>query len=228
MSPAAPPLPDLADFFPAGVECEAQAVRMPAAEETTPAERACVAGAAPKRQREFLSGRIAARRALARLGITACELLPDPAGGPRWPPEVVGSISHSGALCLAAVAPRAQLAGLGVDCEPDDPLDAALWPRIITPAELAWIGRQPEAERGRWVRLFFSAKEAAYKYQHPLTRNFVGFQELTLILDPPAGTFALRSHPRVPELDEARGAWRRSAGQLVSWVAGGGLRTGSR
>lgn len=202
-----------------------QPVRMPGEDETTAAERSCVARAAPKRQREFLSGRAAARQALARLGRHGHDLLVSPTRAPRWPPEVVGSISHCGAVCLAAVALRTQLSGIGVDCEPDAALDASLWPRICTPTELDWMRSQPEAERGRWARLIFCAKEAAYKYQHPLTQSFVGFQAVSIILEPRTESFRIHSEPRIHVLNEARGSWRRSDGLVVSLVVAAGTST---
>lgn len=225
---------ELEGFFPATVEFELQPVRLPDESETTAAERGCVAQAVLKRQREFLSGRAAARQALARLGIHGHDLLVSPSRGPLWPPGVVGSISHSGDVCLAAVALSAQLPGIGVDCAPDAALDELLWSRICTPVELDWIRLQPEPQRGRWARIFFCAKEAAYKYQQPLTLGFLGFQDLTLGMDPQTksfsmqleGRFSNRSGEAFPGLDpgtllqSARGSWRLTAGHVIGLVHG--------
>jgi len=208
---------DLAGFFPPGIEFELQPVRLPEPSETSAAERALVAGAAPKRQREFLSGRAAARAALARLGVAAHDLLSGGAREPLWPQHLTGSISHTDEFCLVAVAPRARCAGLGLDCEPDEDLAEPLWQRVCTPAERAWLREQPAEQRGRRARLLFCAKEAAYKYQQPLTRSFLGFQELSVSFGAPAESFAL--HPAAPgPLQEARGQWRRAAGLLVCLV----------
>ncbi len=208
---------DLAGFFPPGIEFELQALRLPEPSETSAAERAFVAGASPKRQREFLSGRAAARAALARLGVAAHDLLPGGAREPLWPPGMTGSITHTGRFCLVAVAPRARCVSLGLDCEPDEDLAEPLWQRVCTPVERSWLREQPAEGRGRWARLIFCAKEAAYKYQHPLTRSFLGFQELSVSFDAPTESFGL--HPAAPgPLQEARGRWHRTAGLLVCLV----------
>lgn len=208
---------DLAGFFPPGIEFELQPVHLPSESETSPAERALVKGASPKRQREFLSGRAAARRALARLGVEAYDLLSGSAREPIWPPQLIGSISHTAEFCIVATAPRARVTALGLDCEPDDDLDEGLWARVCTPAEREWLWEQESEYRGRWARLIFCAKEAAYKYQHPLTHAFLGFQDLSVIPDAREQTFTLQ--PKVPNpLKDARGSWRRAAGLLVCLV----------
>lgn len=151
---------------------------MPSVEETTARERAQVATAVAKRQREFLTGRVAARRALARLGVPVLELEVGPRRAPQWPPEVVGSIAHSAEWCLVAVARRNLVGGLGLDVEPARPLAAELWPRICTPGEQEWIAAQPQAERGLWALRYFCAKEAVYKCQFPRSGRFLGFHEV--------------------------------------------------
>lgn len=126
--------------------------------------------AVPKRLAEFSAGRAAARKALgAQLAI--------PHGADRapvWPAGVVGSISHSGSDCLAAVT-RA-LRGLGLDIEPDLPLEEGLWPAILTGPEREFVMAQ--AEPGRAAMAIFSAKEAAYKAQYPLSRQVFGFERM--------------------------------------------------
>jgi 4'-phosphopantetheinyl transferase EntD len=226
---------ELAGFFPAEVEFEVQAIRMPAEDETTPAERLCVAHTVPKRRREFLSGRAAARAALARLGIQGYDLLPQASRSPVWPEGIVGSISHGDELCIAAVAPHGRLTGLGVDCEPLQALEEPLWDRICTPGELQWILRQPLAERGIWARHFFSAKEAAYKFQHPITQTFLSFHDISVSFDPGAGkAFQIRGETQLSAggnatpglrqagllLQAAHCSWRRAAGQVISLVYG--------
>lgn len=149
-----------------------------------PEEQALIRGAAPKRRREFAAGRRCAREALARLGHPGIPLLRNADRSPQWPPGIVGSISHSGALCVAAVAQRACFAALGVDVEAGTALAQRLWRRICTPAELEELKRvAPESERGGIVRLVFSAKEATYKAVHPLIGTAFGFHDLEIGID---------------------------------------------
>jgi 4'-phosphopantetheinyl transferase EntD len=172
-----------------------------------------VAEAAEQRRREFLSGRAAARRALARLGVHGHDLLVGEARAPRWPPGIAGSISHGGGVCVAAAALRERHAGIGVDCEPDEPLAEKLWPRIATAAELDCLARLPAEQRGNWARRLFCAKECYYKYQRPQTGRFLGFDDVEIDFDEGIRGFTVRD--RTARGAPVRGGWRRSAGRIV-------------
>ena len=162
-----------------------------------PEERALIRGATPKRRREFAAGRRCAREALAQLGHSGVPLLRNADRSPQWPAGIVGSISHSGALCVAAIAQRAFFAGLGVDVEAGAALAQRVWRRICTPAELDELERvAPASERGRIVRLVFSAKEATYKALHPIVGTAFGFQDVEIRID-------WERHRFVPRLADA-------------------------
>jgi 4'-phosphopantetheinyl transferase EntD len=149
-----------------------------------PAEAACLGRSVAKRQQEFAAGRLCARRALAELGITDFALLAASDRLPVWPASIVGSITHTSGLCAAVAAPRSLFQALGVDSEIAGNVGAELWPKICVPAELAWIESQPPERRASAAALVFAAKEALYKSQYPLTREWLGFEDLTLT---PAG-----------------------------------------
>lgn len=144
-------------------------------------------GAVPARLAEFSAGRAAARMALAELGLPAIAVPHGADRAPVWPPGVAGTITHSATACLAAVSRSAR--GLGLDLEPDAPLDPALWDTVLLPAEAAFVAEGPDA--GRNAMLVFSAKEAVYKAQYPLTRLLFGFDRLALTPLPPQA-FAAR------------------------------------
>lgn len=182
----------IGELFDDGV-CTASCPVTEVEEDLLPDERLLVARAVAKRRREFAAGRRCARRLLAQLGHPGVPLLRNDDRTPRWPDELVGSISHCAALCVAAVARRSSLAALGVDVEPDAALEPPLWSRICTPAEIErLLGTAPAAERGRIARLVFSAKEATYKAVHPLAGGGFGFQDVELAIDWQAGRFTPR------------------------------------
>jgi 4'-phosphopantetheinyl transferase EntD len=110
------------------------------------AEERAVGTAGSRRRAEFTAGRLCARMALARLGIPAAPILPGPAGEPRWPAGVVGSITHCPGYRACAVAWAADLAAIGIDAEPDQDLPGDLAEVVATPAELAWIRRRAAAD----------------------------------------------------------------------------------
>lgn len=145
-----------------------------------PEEAAAVAKAIPQRRGEFAAGRLCARRALAALGLGD---RPIPAGADRapvWPAGVVGSITHTSGFTAAVVAARPRFASLGLDVEGEENLKRELWPRICTAPELTWLETVPDTSRAVAATLVFSAKEAFYKCQYPLTGMRLGFEDACL------------------------------------------------
>lgn len=160
----------------------------------------------PKRLAEFRAGRAAAREALAALG------LPDraiPAGADRapiWPMGVHGAISHSDRLCLAVVGWQRRI---GLDLEPATPLEADLRGTILIGAEMG------ASDLG--AKLIFSAKEAVYKAQYPLTRQIIGFESVCVTLTP--GHFTAQFLQDVGPIAKGRqvqGRWSDVAGHFLT------------
>jgi enterobactin synthetase component D len=145
-----------------------------------PEEARSVERAVPKRRKEFAAGRQCARRALAELGLLDVAVLAAPDRQPIWPPEIIGSITHTAGLCAAVVSPSARLASIGVDTEICGAVKPELWPTICVAEESAWIGSLAPAERAAAVTLLFCGKEAFYKCQYPLTAERLGFDDVCL------------------------------------------------
>jgi len=146
------------------------------------AEQKLVARAVPSRQREFAAGRACARALLARLGFEPAALLRASDSAPLWPRGAIGSIAHDGRRCAVAVARAGQFSSLGLDIEPDEPLEDELWPELFLPRELATLAACSRQERGRVARVLFSAKECVYKCTHALVRATLGFQDVEIVL----------------------------------------------
>jgi 4'-phosphopantetheinyl transferase EntD len=190
-----------------------------------PEEQALVARAVESRRREFAQGRACARRALAALGVASTgPLLAGPDREPLWPSGVVGSITHDRELSVAVVATALRYAGLGVDVEPDEPLEPAVAERIWSDAEAASAARAAVVPPESAAKLVFSIKEAVYKCQFPLTGSYVGFGGVSVELSD--GTFAAFFSEAVGPLPARypfRGRWRRAAGKLLAsaWIERG-------
>lgn len=167
-----------------------------------PEEEALIVRAIDKRVREVRASRHAVRRALARLGLPAAAIGHDSERAPVWPAGVVGSISHTRDLCAVAVARRGHVTSVGLDVERAEALSDALVARVCTPCEIAALARHGDV--ARLAKIVFSAKEAFYKAQHPLTRRFLGFQdvelELELELEPGNGRFVVILNVDAPPL----------------------------
>lgn len=145
-----------------------------------PSERRCVSEAVEKRRGEFAAGRLCARAALAVLGYEPVPLLVGPDRTPIWPAGVVGSITHTEGYCVAVAAPATRYAAIGVDAERVTAMDPSVWTSVLRPEELAGIKDLDEIRQLQTSTVIFSAKEAFYKCQYPLTRRWVGFDEVTV------------------------------------------------
>lgn len=170
-----------------------------------PEEASAIAKAIPKRQLEFTAGRVAARRAMAGLGLPPAPILMARDRAPVWPPGLVGSISHCDTACVAAVAPVALLHSIGIDIETAIPLAPELWDIVLSPSEYIWLKQQPAVTRGILAKRIFSAKEAVYKAQYPLTGQMIGFGAVAITPNPDASTFtATFTLPYLPPLPNGR------------------------
>ncbi len=163
-----------------------------------PQERIIVENAVEKRQREFATARMIARQLLAEFGVYRYPLLNDDDRVPIWPTDLLGSISHCNECCLVAVQRKNNgPINIGVDIEPDDPIDADLWPAFATEHELRWIKSQNNSNSGRMAHLLFSAKEAVYKCVFPITRKFIEFHDVEIECDLDANVF----YPTIRDLE---------------------------
>ncbi|GAA2612250.1 4'-phosphopantetheinyl transferase family protein [Streptomyces tubercidicus] len=193
--------------------------------EMFPEELAQVANAVPKRQREFGTVRGCARRALAELGFPPAPLLPGPNREPQWPAGVVGAMTHCAGYRAVAVARAAEVRTIGLDAEPNLPVnDPGVVDLVTLPEERTQLRRlaalQPEV---CWDRLVFSAKESVYKAWFPLTRRWLDFEEALLTLDPTNATFTAQLLVPGPvvdgrELTEFSGKWLVGSGFVVTAV----------
>ncbi|TDE35586.1 4'-phosphopantetheinyl transferase family protein [Antarcticimicrobium sediminis] len=187
-----------------------------------PQERAALSGARPARLREFDAGRAAARRAMVQLGAPPAPVLHGADRAPIWPEGLVGTITHGAGACLAALAYRRDMQALGLDLEEAAPLEPDLFETICTGAELNHLAALPPDQRGLRAKLIFSAKEAAYKAQYPLSHTLFDFQTLEIDIDTDApGQFSARFLRAIaPFAAESRlsGRYAIGGGRIVTAV----------
>jgi 4'-phosphopantetheinyl transferase EntD len=155
-----------------------------------PGEEDLVANAVAVRRREFVTARRCAREALVRLGHPPVPIRPGARRDPQWPPGVVGSITHCAGYRAAAVAPRSDLAGLGIDAEPHAPLPDGVVDDVAGAGERAALAELARSEPAvHWDRLLFSAKESIDKAWYPLCGRWLGFEDVRLDIAAGHGTF---------------------------------------
>jgi len=187
-------------------------------------EQAVVAGAVEKRRQEFAAVCWCARRALARLGYPPGPILPGDRGQPIWPTGIVGSMTHCLGYAAAAVARCAETASIGIDAEPNQPLPDGVLEEISLPQEQVWIDELAPDRRGVcWDRLLFSAKESVYKTWFPLARQWLGFEDVRISVDPSGESFSARLLMPAPVVDgmpltELTGRWAVAEGLVVTSI----------
>ncbi|MCA1675715.1 MAG: 4'-phosphopantetheinyl transferase superfamily protein [Actinobacteria bacterium] len=211
-------------ILPAEVAC-AEAFDDPPEAVLYPEEEAVISRAVDKRRREFRTVRHCARRALRELGIPPVALLPGERGMPQWPPGVVGSMTHCAGYRAAAVARSRDLLTVGIDAEPHDVLPRDVLGYVALDEEQARLAELAAADNGTcWDRLLFCIKETVYKAWFPLTRQWLGFEDAAVIIDPgtvlpsAAGAFAARLLVAGPTI-----AGEPLTGFHGRWLVGDGL-----
>lgn len=161
-----------------------------------PGEMSAVSRAVPRRQREFAAGREAARAGMRILGLSECAVPARADRSPVWPDGLAGSISHSPTRCVVVLIPTVHAASIGIDVEEDQGIEAALWSTICLPEELTSMAEQGLQDMARLVTRLFSAKEAYFKWQYPLTGEMLDFKDVSIRFSPDRATFeALRTSP---------------------------------
>jgi 4'-phosphopantetheinyl transferase EntD len=170
-------IPALDGLFEAEVRVRAGEIHNCAAA-LTREEQAIVAHAVRRRRQEFASGRLLAHELLAAMGIDRAPLLSDVDRTPIWPDGIVGSIAHSGSLCVVAVARSKDVRSIGVDVEPCEPLNEELTSVVCSADELIDF-----VDRGLAATTIFCIKEAVYKAWYSLNRVPLEFSDVTVRLD---------------------------------------------
>jgi 4'-phosphopantetheinyl transferase EntD len=185
-----------------------------------PDELEYIAWAVDKRKAEFSTARACARRALSRLGVAPCSLVPNPDRSPRWPKGITGSITHTAGCCAVVLSNAPHLIGIGLDIEQDTPLPANLESIVCTERERAWLGQYDESERARWGKLYFSAKEAFYKCQYGTTRAVIDFLDVDIQFDITRQSFRIVAlagrGPAWDVVGQAKGRFRSVAGFVIT------------
>jgi 4'-phosphopantetheinyl transferase EntD len=188
-----------------------------------PQEVAALAGAVPKRVREFTTARGCARHALAQLGIDRPPMVPGERGMPPWPPGTLGSLTHCSGYRAAVVARTDGLRLLGIDAEPNDAVPPGVLDLIALPAEhLALLDLAAWRSDVSWDRLLFCAKEAVYKAWFPVQRRWLGFDDVHITFEP-GGRFVVDvllpdTGGFLSEESTLEGGWIARGGFLVTAV----------
>jgi 4'-phosphopantetheinyl transferase EntD len=124
------------------------------------------------------AARLAARELLSQAGFPEWNLPRKHGDAPDWPPDWTGSLSHSDDFAAAALARCEDIASIGIDIEPAEPLPRELRDTVIVSGDVCLNESSDIAGR-----ILFCAKEASYKAVYPVDRQFLEFADVTVNLD---------------------------------------------
>ena len=162
-----------------------------------PSEEPGVANAVPHRRAEY----------------AAVPAGPDRA--PVWPAGIVGSMTHVDGYRAAAVGRAETWVGIGIDAEEHAPLPPGVETLVMSQDELTALARTDPALCPD--RVLFSAKESVYKVWYPVTRSWLGFEDVDVRLGD--GTFTARIGRTGLGTDVLHGRWAVGDGLVVTAVA---------
>jgi 4'-phosphopantetheinyl transferase EntD len=143
-------------------------------------ELVLIAGAVPKRRKEFQAGRAYARKALTVLAKAPEPILRDFGRAPIWPSGFVGSISHTAELCGAVVAKDSDVTTIGLDLENARDLEPEIIPMVCNGQELARAAFVLNLPFGQAAMALFSIKESVYKAYWPVAGEFLDFMDVEI------------------------------------------------
>ncbi len=147
-----------------------------------------------KRKAEFLAGRYAAQQAIKRLGIEKITVGVGRHRNPVWPAGLVGSITHTTAQAICAVAKNTDYQSIGIDLADLIPLAAAndIKDQIIQRYEADVFGKLPLTFE-QSLTLAFSAKESLFKALYPQVGTYFEFHAAEIInIEMKSHTFFIR------------------------------------
>lgn len=134
--------------------------------------------AVPKRQADFLAGRLVAIVAIGKN-------LPLPIGtnkAPVWPSGLNGSITHSHGQCAAVVAQDDILCGIDIERIASGTAFDAILHHCLSPQERDWVGKgHDDMPQNVLATLIFSAKETIFKALSSTVGGFFGFDCAALV-----------------------------------------------
>jgi len=128
-----------------------------------------IAGTVEKRRHEFTVGRGLARYGMELLGFPPQAIPVGEMRQPLWPDVLVGSITHTDTHCSVVLGRSVHCLSIGIDMETVGRVTRELWKRIFCKDECDYLDSLPATDREQTACLIFSAKEAYYKMQYPLT-----------------------------------------------------------
>lgn len=184
-----------------------------------------IAQAHPKRQQEYLCGRVLTQAVLSdHFGLDQ-SITSMHEHLPIWPSHVLGSISHSKNKLIVALSNNAVYLGIDIEHWVTSEFAQESAHLILTPSEFdLWKSKACEFfDFAHYVSLIFSIKESLYKAVYPTAKQYIDFLEASifdfnfenqiLML-----SFCPETQERYQLLEQYQGGWVVEQDHIMTWV----------
>ncbi len=153
-------------------------------------ERLYIAERSSLKQHEYSTSRSIIRQLLSYSG----PVLTGSDGQPLWPEGMNGSITHCRGICTVAAHKSSN--AIGVDLEQFERVKPSLWNKLTSKEELKNIielAKSLKISPTQLMAITFSAKEAFFKFQFGETRDWLGFQDVEISINPENSSYTFSS-----------------------------------
>lgn len=151
-----------------------------------------IQNAVPMRELEYRISRSLVKRLLDISPLeTQTSLYKKHNGAPNWPSGILGSVSHTKSICIAAITKSRQYSGLGIDVEVED-VEPDLEPFIVAQGE---SGLFPgHISHSATLRVIFCCKETIFKSLETYLTKRIDFLDVIVKFSKPnpSGIFEFR------------------------------------
>jgi len=189
-----------------------------------------IAQAHPKRQHEYLYGRILAQAVLKHHFSLDQPLTSMHEHLPVWPTHVLGSISHSQNKLIVALSNNANYLGIDIEHWVSSEFAQESTHLILTPFEFElWKIKAYEFfDFSQFVSLIFSVKESLYKAVYPIAKQYIDFLEASVVdidFENKKLTLAFTSEiqQRYQLLERYDGGWKVEQDYIMTWIFQAGI-----
>jgi enterobactin synthetase component D len=179
----------------------------------------------PKRQHEYLCGRILAQAVLKHHLDLDQPLTSMYEHLPVWPTHVLGSISHSQNKLIVALSHNAIYLGIDIEHWVSSEFAQESAHLILMPSEIElWkIKASKFFDFSQFVSLIFSVKESLYKAVYPIAKQYIGFLEASIVdINLKNQTLTLSFLPEIQQsyqlLEQYQGGWAVEQDYIMTWV----------
>ncbi|NUG50211.1 4'-phosphopantetheinyl transferase family protein [Acinetobacter lactucae] len=184
-----------------------------------------IAQAHPKRQQEYLCGRVLAQAVLSHHFGLDQSITSMHEHLPIWPTHILGSISHSQNKLVVALSNNAIYLGIDIEHWVSSEFAQESAHLILTPSELdLWKSKAAEFfDFARYVSLVFSVKESLYKAIYATAKQYIDFLEASIVdinFENQALTLAFTSQiqQRYQLLEQYQAGWAVEQDHIMTWV----------